>query len=112
MIKNKPVINMNHWTPNKCNTCGADGLCTVCSSLFGASSYAYCQDCFELSKEPYYAIVSYIASAGRWPEDINIGYQREVRRQLKLHNKPEEDFAADIEKSIAEEQAFFSKQHD
>ena len=37
-------------------------------------------------------IVNYISCAGHWPQDINKIYQREVRRQLKLHNKTEEEF--------------------
>lgn len=42
-------------------------------------------------------MVDYIADAGRWPDDINEVYQEEVRRQLKLHSKTEEEFKEDVE---------------
>jgi hypothetical protein len=53
-------------------------------------------------------MVNYISGAGHWPEDINDIYQAEVRRQLKLHNVPEEVFKFEVERAIAEEQAFIS----
>ena len=36
-------------------------------------------------------------------------YQREVRRQLKLHDIPEEVFKFAVERAIAEEQAFIKE---
>jgi hypothetical protein len=54
-------------------------------------------------------MVEYIANAGRWPEDINEIYQEEVRRQLRLHNKTEAEFAADVEKAIAFERAMLGR---
>ena len=82
----------------KCDVCGAENtIGLVASSAFGATSYAYCACCLAEDKEPYRAIVDYISCAGRWPQDINEMYQREVRRQLKLHNKTEEEFAKDVE---------------
>ena len=109
--RKKPVCSTNGWLDEICNVCGAKGPVAVCSSIFGATSYAYCQDCFDMSKEPYQAIVAYISAAGHWPQDINEGYQGEVRRQLKLHNKTEEEFRNDVEFSIAEEQQFFINYH-
>lgn len=103
------VKHMQPWPIGKCDVCGTEGPTAVCSSLFGATSYAYCSDCFDVSKEPYQAIVAYISSAGYWPDDINEGYQREVRRQLRLHGKPEEIFKFDVERAIAEEQAFIKE---
>lgn len=104
------VIKSNRpWPSGKCDTCGNSGPVAVCSSLFGATSYAYCQDCFDNSKEPYRAIVDYISSAGCWPEDINEGYQKEVRRQLALHGISEEIFKLDVARAITEEQAFQNK---
>ena len=106
-----PIYSNNGWSSGECNVCGAKGPVAVCSSLFGATSYAYCQDCFDMSKEPYRAIVNYISAAGHWPQDISERYQHEVRRQLKLHNKTEEEFRNDIEFAIAEEQLFFINYH-
>lgn len=107
--KTDPIISNNGWFDGECDVCGAKGPVAVCSSLFGATSYAYCQDCFEMSKEPYSAVVAYISSAGHWPEDINERYQQEVRRQLRLHGKPEEIFKFDVERAIAEERAFIEE---
>jgi hypothetical protein len=91
----------------KCDVCGAENtIGLVASSAFGATSYAYCACCLAEDKEPYRAIVDYISAAGRWPDAINQMYQREVRRQLKLHNIPEEVFKFDVDSAIAEEQVF------
>ena len=96
----------------KCGGCKkAEGSITVCS-IFGAISYVLCEDCIRLGKENYSNMVSYISNAGHWPQDINEVYQAEVRRQLKLHNKTEEEFRNDVEEAIAEEQAMFIKQCD
>ena len=107
--KTDPIVSNNGWFDGECDVCGKKGPVAVCSSLFGATSYAYCQDCFDMSKEPYSAVVAYISSAGHWPEDINERYQQEVRRQLRLHGKPEEIFKFDIERAIVEEQAFIQE---
>ena len=89
----------------KCGGCKkAEGSITVCS-IFGAISYVLCEDCIRVGKENYSNMVSYISNAGHWPQDINEVYQAEVRRQLKLHNKTEEEFKSDVEFAIAEEQA-------
>lgn len=93
----------------KCGGCKkAEGTVTVCS-MFGSISYVLCEDCLKSGKENYRNMVEYIANAGRWPEDINEIYQEEVRRQLRLHNKTEEEFAADVEKAIAFERAMFRR---
>jgi hypothetical protein len=93
----------------KCGGCKkAEGTTTVCS-IFGAISYVLCEDCLRSGKENYRNMVEYIANAGRWPEDINEIYQEEVRRQLRLHNKTEAEFAADVEKAIAFERAMLGR---
>ena len=93
----------------KCGGCKkAEGTTTVCS-IFGAISYVLCEDCLRSGKENYRNMVEYIANAGRWPEDINEIYQEEVRRQLRLHNKTEAEFAADVENAIAFERLLFSE---
>ena len=90
----------------KCDVCCAENVQgVVACSMFGAQVFAYCQDCMATYREPYRAMVDYIASAGHWPQDINETYQCEVRRQLKLHKKPEEIFKFDVERAIAEQQA-------
>ena len=91
----------------QCDACKAKNIKGfVACSAFGAQSFAYCQECLAKGREPYQVMVDYIASAGHWPEDINPIYQREVRRQLKLHDIPEEVFKFDVERAIQEELAF------
>jgi hypothetical protein len=86
---------------NTCEVCGkTNSEYVVCASKFGPMSFCYCSDCFKEGKEPYDAIVAYIACAGHFPEDINEEYQKEVRRQLVLHNKTEEEFIKDVDKFI------------
>ena len=89
----------------KCAGCKkAEGITVVCS-MFGAISFALCNRCLKEGREDYRNMVNYISCAGHWPQDINDIYQEEVRRQLKLHNKTEEEFRNDVEEAIAEEQA-------
>ena len=101
---------MEHQRLERCEACGATNVFgfVVCSA-FGAYSFACCEVCLEADKEPYRNMVNYISCAGRWPEDINLMYQREVRRQLKLHGIPEEVFKFEVNKAIAEEQAFIKE---
>jgi hypothetical protein len=89
----------------KCAACGAINTkgFVVCSG-FGAFSDAICTQCISEGREVYQQIVNYIAEAGHWPQDINEAYQEEVRRQLRLHNKTEEEFRNDVEAVIAAEQ--------
>ena len=51
-------------------------------------------------------MVNYISCAGHWPQDINDTYQEEVRRQLKLHDKTEAEFAADVDEEIKRDLEF------
>jgi hypothetical protein len=86
--------------PQKIEKCAACGVTdtkgfVVCSG-FGAFSDAICLSCISEGREPYQQIVNYIADAGPWPDGINEDYQEEVRRQLRLHNKTEEEFIADL----------------
>lgn len=85
----------------KCTACGATETkgFVVCSG-FGAFSFPLCMSCISEGREVYSQMVDYIADAGFWPDDINEDYQEEVRRQLRLHNKTEEEFAADVEQAI------------
>ena len=94
----------------RCEVCEATNVLgfVVCSA-FGAYSFACCEACLEVDKEPYRNMVNYISAAGRWPEDINQMYQMEVRRQLKLQGIPEEVFKFDVDKAIAEERAFIEE---
>jgi hypothetical protein len=93
----------------KCAGCKkAEGITVVCS-MFGATSFALCDKCLREGREDYRNMVNYISCAGYWPDDINNIYQAEVRRQLKLHNVPEEVFKFEVERAIAEEQAFISE---
>jgi hypothetical protein len=92
---------MNINLKNTCEVCGKRNTNFVTyASKFGPMSLCYCSDCFKEGKEPYDAIVAYIACAGHFPEDINEGYQKEVRRQLVLHNKTEEEFIKDVDNFI------------
>ena len=54
----------------RCNVCGKPAR-VVAASAYGATSYAFCDDCLAKGLEPYSGVVAYIACAGRFPEDIN-----------------------------------------
>ena len=91
---------------NTCDVCGKIEECDVVCGCFGAYSYAICQDCLESGKEPYRAMVYYIAMAGRFPTHINLEYQALVREQLKLHNKTEKEFIKDVDECFNQMYAF------
>lgn len=84
----------------KCDVCGKESEVFVASSAYGAISFAYCEDCLQSGREPYWAVVSYISCAGHFPDDINEEYQKDVRRQLMLHGISEEQFIQDVEEEI------------
>jgi hypothetical protein len=85
----------------KCKACGAENVKgLVACSLFGAFTGTWCEECLRTGRDSYDLMVDYVASAGRWPDDINEVYQGEVRRQLRLHDKTEEEFKRDIDKML------------
>lgn len=85
-----------------CDVCGKKAPVRVACSAYGPISFAYCQDCYEAQLEPYGAVVAYIACAGHFPEDINEGYRRDVRRMLPFFNKTEEEFIQDVNSALDE----------
>ena len=87
-----------------CDVCGKETEnVVVCCSSFGPFSISVCKDCLTLGRDSYNAMVAYISCAGHFPEDINEEYQKEVRRQLTLHNISEERFIADVNKAIEDD---------
>lgn len=85
-----------------CDSCATKGgVVTVCS-VWGPLSFSICENCLLEGKDPYMYMVNYIAEAGLWPQDINSHYQSLVRKQLKLHNISEEQFAHDVFKVHSE----------
>ena len=96
------MTEFNSHKIDKCAACGAvDTKGFVVSSSFGAFSDAICFKCLMEGREVYQHMVNNIACAGPWPDGINVEYQAEVRRQLKLHHKTEDEFKADVERVIA-----------
>ena len=91
----------------KCDVCGKETDKTyVAASAYGPVSYAYCEDCLHLGREPYYALVVYIAGAGHFPEDIAPDYVKDVRRQLAMCGINEEKFIKDVEDCMNEMYSF------
>lgn len=86
----------------KCSVCGRIGRVYVCSSLCGAMSNAYCEDCLDSGAEPWGDLVAYIALAGRYPDDINEWYREVVRNTCRRLGHTEEEFAAAVVKCAEE----------
>ena len=91
----------------KCDVCGKQTDVAVCSPSCGQISLAYCRSCMEAELEPYGIMLSYISGAGHWPDDVNPAYQTLVCKNLAFYGKTEEEFAADVERMISEEQELF-----
>lgn len=81
----------------RCHVCGKETDVAVFASTISACSFAYCEDCAAHGYEPYGEMVAYISCVGRWPDDVNEMYQGLIRRNLKFHNKTEEEFAHDVD---------------
>ena len=79
-----------------CEVCGKKEGVFAMPSCFGALSYWCCDDCTAHHYEPYDLIVSSIACAGEWPDDITYEFQQFVRRNLEFHGKTEAEFANDV----------------
>ena len=95
-------MNLDLYDITRCDACGKENVKgLVACSLFGAYSGSWCEECLKVGGDSYDQMVSYIADAGRWPDDINEVFQSEVRRQLKLHNKTEEEFKKDVDKAAS-----------
>ena len=82
--------------PGTCSVCGRQTDVVVCCSVFGATSYAYCEHCLSNYLEPYHAMVDYISCAGLFPDDINEQYQKLCRHILKELGISEEKFIEDV----------------
>lgn len=80
----------------KCHACGKDTQVVCCCSTFGAFSNSYCLDCVEQGIENYNDMVVSISLVGRYPEDVNPTYIDIIKKNLKYHNKTEEEFAEDV----------------
>lgn len=91
-------LNVSH---GKCDICGKTANVVACSSAFGGETFAYCEKCWNAGAEPYGHMVSYIAAAGHFPDDINLNYQYMVRAILKYLNIKEAQFIKDVDKAIS-----------
>ena len=94
--------------PGVCAVCGKKADVMVCSSTFGATSYAYCERCLSNYLEPYDAMVAYISCAGYFPDDINEQYQNLCRHILSELGISEEKFIEDVKRTNEEMDAFFA----
>lgn len=93
----------------KCDVCSKEDEVFVGASTMGAISFAYCKECLQKGLEPYWAMVSYIACAGRFPDDINEMYRSEVRHILEGLNKTEDEFIKDIDHAIFNMDEYYSQ---
>ena len=87
-----------------CDVCERREAVQIACSAYGATSYAFCPECLSNGLEPYGAVVSCIACAGHFPQDIRREYVEDVRRMLPLWGKTEEEFIRDVETMIETEE--------
>ncbi len=91
----------------RCDVCGKIvPHINVAASSCGPVSFAYCDSCLAGGYEPYAFLVSYVACAGKYPDDINTGFKKRViLPNLAFHKKTEVEFAADVEAAIKDMEA-------
>lgn len=99
----------NYKSLGICDVCGEKTDVVVCASTMGPISFAYCKSCFEKRLEPYWAMVSYISCAGKFPDDINELYQNHCRDILKELNISEEQFIKDVNNEIKEMRDYYEQ---
>ena len=85
-----------------CDFCEKETEVVVCSGGYGPVSNAYCETCHSGGLQPYDIMVAYIACAGRFPDDVNEGYVKDVRRILQKMQISEEKFVEDVDAAIEE----------
>ena len=79
----------------KCDVCGKEAETFVCCSACGAISFAYCEECLEANREPYYALVG----MGIYSDDISENFKQQILLpSLKFHGKTPAEFDADVKK--------------
>ena len=94
----RKLLDINPPAKKQCDCCKKWVSNThAVSSAFGAFTLSVCDDCALSGRDSYGLMVSYIGCAGRFPDDINEAYREEVRYQLKLHGKTEEQFIKDVD---------------
>ena len=84
----------------KCDVCGKEGEVCVCASVCGPVSLAYCKECLESCAEPWGFLVTCIANAGYYPDEISDAYRKIVINTCKRLNRNESEFIADVERAI------------
>lgn len=96
--KIKEILESDTLITKQCDCCKKWVSNThAVSSVFGAFTLSVCDECALSGRDSYSLMVSYISCAGRFPDDINEAYREEVRCQLKLHGKTEEQFIKDVD---------------
>lgn len=87
----------------KCDCCGKENIkVAVLSSRIGPISLSYCKECASNGYEPYSGIVAMASTAvGDGNEDsykdlLTTGRIKFIDRNLRFHNKTEEQFIADM----------------
>jgi hypothetical protein len=83
-----------------CDCCSKETYVVVRCSRLAPISFAYCEDCFYNSIEPYWALVTNSMDVGHFPEDFNESYVKLFRNILKFYNKTDEDFNKDIQEEL------------
>lgn len=101
---------------SKCNVCNKSEAFGVFSSSCGPISFAYCKDCGSKGAEPYGAVVAYLSGAVNKGEDlkpekklIQPGYYKVIDISLEIAGKTHEEFYADVDKAIEEENKYWDK---
>ena len=81
---------------SKCDVCGKETNTVVCCSSCGAISFAYCEECLNVGREPYDALVG----MGLTSDCINKTYKEQILLpSLKFFGKTIEQFDADVEQA-------------
>lgn len=77
-----------------CDVCGKKTEIFTVASTCGGTSFAYCDECLDASREPYNALVG----MGLFFDEFAESYQKIILMpSLQFHKKTKEEFDADVQ---------------
>lgn len=82
----------------KCSVCGSKSNVSVCNSVFGAVSFAYCTECLQHNREPYGAMIGSLLGI-RSLDEIADWIKPYIVGTLTFYDKTETDLLADIKEA-------------
>lgn len=93
-----------------CDVCGKEAIGVCCASM-GPISLAYCRECLDARREPYFVLVGGLSGCSSLA-DIREDIHECIKVSLAFAGKTEADLFAEIKQNDDEYYAHMNKLHD